>query len=94
MPEHEMRGVSLINLTGFKVRFTFEFRDFWIGLFVRRTDSWFHIYFCLVPLFPVYITVLRRVARKRKHSHEGGPPNGKAHHRSRPVSPVLRGRGR
>ena len=97
MPHEEpMRGVSLINLTGFKVYLQFEYRDLWIGLFVRRNDIYFQFYIGLVPFFPIYVTVLRRAARKMKkkqHSLEGDP-HGKALHRSKHVAPVLRGRGR
>ena len=43
-----------------KVQFQYEPRDWWVGIFWRRTKIALHVYVCLIPLVPLHITVRRK----------------------------------
>ncbi len=48
--------IRFIDLPWLKVQLQFEPRDMWVGLFWRKTQIAFHLYICIVPLFPIHIT--------------------------------------
>ncbi len=39
------------------MRFHFEPRDIWIGIFWRHTEIALHFYICVLPLIPFHITI-------------------------------------
>lgn len=51
--------IRLVNRPKLIVQIQWEPRDLWVGLFWRRTDVALHLYFCLVPLLPLHITIAR-----------------------------------
>jgi hypothetical protein len=42
-----------------KVQVQFEWKDLWVGAFARRSQVGLHIYICLIPCFPIHVTIAR-----------------------------------
>jgi hypothetical protein len=59
------RRWRIINRPRLKVQLQFELRDVWIGCFWRVSRhpdlraSILHLYVCLLPLFPLHVSILR-----------------------------------
>lgn len=49
-------ALRIWNGSKMKIQFQFEKRDWWVGLFWRRTELAMHLFVCLVPLIPLHIT--------------------------------------
>ncbi len=47
----------IIDRPRLKVQIQFEYRDWWAGVFWRRTKIALHFYICLIPMLPLHITI-------------------------------------
>lgn len=68
------RHWRLWNGPTIKIKIQWEPRDLWMGCFWRRTDSCLHLYICIVPTLPLYITRLRSKERM-EYLHGRSNPN-------------------
>lgn len=57
VPSH--RRFRIVDRETVKVQFQFEPRDIWLGVFWRRSKIALHVCVCVVPLFPLHITIWR-----------------------------------
>ena len=55
------------------IRFEFKLNDFWVGMFWKNTKDQFDVWVCLIPCFPIHITVPKR---KRSVLKEAGESCG------------------
>lgn len=53
------RHLRIVDLPRLKVQVMFDWRDFWIGFLGRRTGSGLQLCICLIPCFPIHVTIAR-----------------------------------
>ena len=53
----EPRHWRIVDRPRLRVQFQLELRDWWVGVFWRRTDIALHLYVCIVPLIPLHVTI-------------------------------------
>lgn len=65
-----MKKIRIANRPFLKAQFQFEPRDLWLGAFWRVNRQMpppfytLHLYLCLIPMFPLHITILLRSIHK------------------------------